>query len=169
MKRVVTLIAVFATLLGIVLCANFRAEGHQSSNIQEARIVKEQEQALMAGVALGFESISSEKSLIELRSRVAHTLPIEILERISNILLVDKEGRIIDNLDPKYNPEDKGNGTVNYRHLQDILLPLLVGDLSDKVKTGQNRKALKSPIEPRALSLEVKTRQGPLHIIVAIR
>jgi hypothetical protein len=169
MRRVVTSTAVFAIVLGIVLCVDFRAEGQRLSNIEEARVVKEQEQALMAGVALGLESISSEKSLHELRNRTARTVPINIFRRISNVLLVDNAGRIIDNFDPKYNPEDKGNGTVKHRHLQDITLPLIVGELGDKLKTGHNRKALKSPIEPRALSLEVKTSQGVLHIIVAIR
>lgn len=157
---------VFALVLG----SGAWAANSQSSDAGDARTVEEQERALMVGLALGLESITSGRTLSELYKRSGHPLLNEKSGRISYIFIVDDEGRIVDSSDPKHAPV-KESTSIKYHKLSEVPLPPIIGN-HDSPRNAQapvNTKTITRPTEPRALSLEVKTTTGQLWVIVALR
>jgi len=65
----------------------------------------EQEQAIMAGVALGVNSISSNKYLYDFRSSVREPFLDDPNGRVRNVLVVDSNGNVLDSLNQDYAPE----------------------------------------------------------------
>ena len=70
----------------------------------------EQEQAIMAGVALGVNSIFSMKYLDELRSNMRVPLLDERDGRVKNVMVVDSDGLVQDSLVSDYAPTENEDG-----------------------------------------------------------
>lgn len=157
-------------VLASVLSGGAWAATAQAQDAGDARTVEEQEQALMVGLALGLESITSGRALSELYNRSGHPLLNEKSGRISYILIVDDEGRIVDSSEPKHAPAREG-ASIKYHKLSDVPLPPVIGEQANprNAQASVNPKTITRPTEPRALSLEVKTTTGRLRIIVALR
>src|SRR5256885_7173603 len=113
----VRLLLVLALLLIATLSVQYYLNLRTARN--NARIRAEQEQAIMAGVALGMSSISSGDYIVNLQKKAGQPLPGENSGRVSNILVVDNEGRIVDSL-KSYNPVPDTDGTLRYTYLKDI-------------------------------------------------
>lgn len=90
-----------------------------------ARMVIEQEQAIMTGIALGLESLKSEQYLDEIIGSLREPLLNDRNVRVKNILVVDDGGNVLDSLIPEYNPREREDKTTRYVQFKDIqLLPL---------------------------------------------
>jgi len=90
-----------------------------------ARMIIEQEQAIMTGFALGVQSLQSDKYLDQIIGNLRDQLLNNERVRVRNILVVDDAGNIRDSLNPEYNPaenEDKSRRYVQFKDIQ--LLPL---------------------------------------------
>jgi hypothetical protein len=116
------LLLLLAVLLGLTLGVQYYV--NLRSVRSNAHLIVEQEQAIMAGVALGVNSISSKKYLDELRPGLRAPLTGEESGRVQNVLVVDSEGFIQDSLIGEYGPRKNEDETATYVHLKDVPLPL---------------------------------------------
>jgi signal transduction histidine kinase len=117
--RLLLLLALMLGLtLGIQYYFNLRAVRANAS------MIVEQEQAIMTGIALGLESLQSDKYLDEIIGDLREPLLNDKRIRVRNILVVDDDGNVRDSLIPEFNPREREDKT-QYVQFKDIqLLPL---------------------------------------------
>jgi signal transduction histidine kinase len=89
------------------------------------QFIIEQQQAIMAGVALGVNSLSSGLYLDQMRDQAKQPLLGEQSERVKNVLIVDDEGDIKDSLDKNQIPQQSPDKSIRYLKVKDISLPPL--------------------------------------------
>ena len=118
--RLLLLLALMLGLtLGIQYYFNLRAVR------ANARMIIEQEQAIMTGIALGLESLQSDQYLDEIMKGLREPLLQDKNVRVKNILVVDDDGNIHDSIIPDFNPRERDDKSLNYVQFKDIqLLPL---------------------------------------------
>src|SRR5687768_6974027 len=117
------LLLLLAVLLGLTLGVQYYV--NLRSVRRNAHMIVEQEQAIMAGVALGVNSISSNKYLDELRSSLREPVTREGQGRVQNVLVVDSTGLVRDSLLGAYAPSENEDKTPRYVPLKDVSLPPL--------------------------------------------
>src|SRR5215217_7223189 len=117
--RLLLLLALMLGLtLGIQYYFNLRAVR------ANARMIIEQEQAIMTGIALGMESLQSDQYLDQIIGGLQEPLLNQKNVRVKNILVVDDAGNVIDSVIPEFNPRERDQ-TTRYVQFKDIqLLPL---------------------------------------------
>ncbi len=91
-RLLLLLAALFVLTLGVQYYVN------RSSVRTNTRLIVQQQQAIMAGVALGVNSISSGLYLDQMRDQAKQPLLGEQAERVKNVLIVDEDGNIKDSL-----------------------------------------------------------------------
>ena len=118
--RLLLLLALMLGLtLGIQYYFNLRAVRANAS------MIVEQEQAIMTGIALGLESLQSDKYLDEIIGDLREPLLNDKRVRVRNILVVDDDGNVRDSLIPEFTPREREDKTTQYVQFKDIqLLPL---------------------------------------------
>jgi signal transduction histidine kinase len=167
--RLLLLLALMLGLtLGIQYYFNLRAVRNN------ARMIIEQEQAIMTGIGLGLKGLTSDKYLDEIIDSSREPLFNNKRVRVRNILIVDDDGNIRDSLDPEFSPvenEDKSRRYVQYKDIQ--ILPLR----SVVPSSSGDDPPLPSWIPPStsadfgeagAFYFPVKTTQGRRFIIVVL-
>jgi signal transduction histidine kinase len=105
--------------LGIQYYFNLRAVN------ANARMIIEQEQAIMTGIALGLDSLQSDQYLYEIVGSLREPLLNARNVRVRNILVVDDNGNVIDSLIKDYLPARAEDQTTQYVQFQDLQLPPL--------------------------------------------
>lgn len=166
--RLLLLLAVMLGLtLGVQYYVNLRAI---QSN---AQVIVEQEQAIMAGVALGVNSIFSTKYLDELRNNMRVPLLDEKEGRVKNVMVVDSEGLVQDSLIGEYAPTENPDKTIRYVDIRDVPLP----PLSSAVELADERQSLPpwittsapaKPGDPGAFYFPLETTKGRRYVIVVL-
>src|SRR5689334_6631962 len=167
--RLLLLLALMLGLtLGIQYYFNLRAVK------ANARMIIEQEQAMMTGVALGMKSLQSRTYLVDMVDEKHEPLLNNKRVRVRNILVVDDAGNIQDSLNPEYNPhvnEDKTTRYVQYKDIQQLPLRSVVQF------TDENQPPLPAWIPPStsadfgeagAFYFPVQTEERRLFIIVVL-
>ena len=116
--RLLLLLALMLGLtLGIQYYFNLRA------GKANARMIIEQEQAIMTGIGLGLKSLTSDKYLVDIVG--SDPLLSNKRVRVRNILVVDDFGNIQDSLSPEFNPRKNEDQSPRYFQFTDIQqLPL---------------------------------------------
>lgn len=159
------LVVLLGLTLGVQYYVNLRSVQRQ------AHMLVAQEQAIMAGVALGVNSISSNQYLDQIRTNVREPLLLEPNGRVKNVLLVDSNGNVLDSLRdyaPKKNPDD----SPSYWKITDVPLPPLRSavELSDESQQPPEwLTSLRTQAgEPGAFYLPVVTQQGRVYVIVVL-
>ncbi len=165
------LLLLLAVLLGLTLGVQYYV--NLRSVRSNAHLIVEQEQAIMAGVALGVNSISSNKYLDELRSSLRAPLTGEGRGRVQNVLVVDGEGFIQDSLIGDYGPRKNEDNSATYVHLRDVPLPPLtsaveLGDEAPELPPWLTGTAAAKPGEPGAFYFPLETTKGRWYIIVVL-
>src|SRR5688572_29963882 len=118
--RLLLLLALMLGLtLGVQYYVNLRAVR------ANAQIIREQEQAIMTGVALGIKSVQSREYLDKIVASVREPLVNDQSGRVRNILLLDEAGNVLDSIVPEYNPVEREDGTIQYYQFKDLSLPPL--------------------------------------------
>jgi signal transduction histidine kinase len=167
--RLLLLLALMLGLtLGIQYYFNLRAVK------ANARMIIEQEQAIMTGIGLGLKSVNSAKYLDEIIGDMRDPLLNDKRVRVRNILVVDDAGNIHDSLNPEFNPGKNEDNSPRYVQFKDIqVLPLR----SVVPFTGENEQPLPPWIPPStspdfgeagAFFFPVETDQGRRFIIVVL-
>lgn len=137
-----------------------------------ARMIIEQEQAIMTGVALGLQSLQSDKYLDQIIGNMREPLLNNTKVRVLNILVVDDDGNIQDSLVPEYTPTENEDNSTTYVQFKDVqLLPLR------SVVQFEDQQPLPSWIPPStnanfgeagAFYFPVQTDKGRRFIIVVL-
>jgi signal transduction histidine kinase len=166
--RLLLLLALMLGLtLGIQYYFNLRA-------VQaNARMIIEQEQAIMTGIALGMESLQSDQYLDEIIGSLREPLLNDKNVRVRNIMVVDDAGNVLDSVIPEFNPREREDNTRRYVQFKDIqLLPL-----RSAVQFTNEHEQLPSWIPPStnvdfgeagAFYFPVQTDKGRRFIIVVL-
>jgi signal transduction histidine kinase len=158
------LAALLIATLGIQYYLNLR-NGRANRHFRE-----QQQQALIAGVALGFKGISSSDLLVDI---VPRNNPIFDPQtgRVTNIVIVDQQWRVIDDLDPQYFPKVNPDKSYQYVQLKDMTtLPTLMNDVGEDRKYFPTSSSADddSPRE-ESHAVAVETDKGRWYVIVSLR
>jgi signal transduction histidine kinase len=165
------LLILLAVLLGLTLGVQYYV--NLRSVRSNAHLIVEQEQAIMAGVALGVNSLSSNKYLVEVKDSVREPLLDEQNGRVRNILVVDGEGNVRDSLSNSFAPQQMEDGSTVYVRFRDVPLP----PLSSAVELVDENQPLPewlissskaSAGEPGAFYFPIETNKGRWYIIVVL-
>ena len=163
------LVLLLVVLLGLTLGVQYYV--NLQSVKRNAHMLVEQEQAIMAGVALGVNSINSEKYLDKIRRSDGEPL-LDPNGRVRNVLVVDSEGSVLDSLDKEYTPRKNPDESPRYSRISDVRLPPLRSavDLPDESQQLPAWLAASraQPGEPGAFYFPVATQQGRWYIIVVL-
>ena len=118
------LLLLLALMLGLTLGIQYYFNLRQVR--ANARMIIEQEQAIMTGIALGLESLQSEQYLDQIVGGLREPLLNDKNVRVKNILVVDDDGNVLDSIIPAFNPREREDDkTTRYVQFKDIqLLPL---------------------------------------------
>jgi signal transduction histidine kinase len=165
------LVLLLALLLGITLYVQYYV--NLQSAKRNARMLVEQEQAIMAGVALGVNSISSQKYLDQMKSNVREPLLDEHTGRVRNILVVDNNGNVLDSLSKDYAPRKNPDESPLYSKITDVSLPPLspaveLTDESEQLPAWLTSARAPQAGEPGAFYFPVQTQQGRWYVIVVL-
>lgn len=165
------LLLLLALLLGLTLGVQYYV--NLRSVQSNAHLIIEQEQAIMAGVALGVNSINSRKYLDQMRSELREPVFDERTGRVKNVLVIDNEGLVQDSLVPAYAPRENEDKTIQYVHVQEVLLPprspaVELTEVNANLPPWlQNSPSPKSG-EPGAFYFPVETTKGRWYILVVL-
>src|SRR5215813_6595410 len=137
------------------------------------QFIVEQQQAVMAGVALGVNSLSSGLYLDQMREQSKAPLLGEQAERVKNVLIVDDEGNIKDSLDKNEIPRQNSDKSVTYVRVKDVSLPPLSSAVrlptdNTRLPEGMIEAAQTTPGQPGAFYFPVTTDQGRRYVIVVL-
>jgi len=166
-RLVLLLVALLGLTLGVQYYVNLQ------SVKRNAHLLVEQEQAIMAGVALGVNSISSNKYLYQIRSNVREPLLDEPNGRVRNVLVVDSNGNVLDSLSKDYAPQKNPDETPRYARIADIPLPPLrsaveLPDESQQLPAWLTSSLASLAGEPGAFYFPVETQQGRWYVFVVL-
>lgn len=164
-RLLVLLAALLVLTLGVQYYVNVRAV---RSN---AQIIAEQQQAVMAGLALGVYSVSNNEYLSDMRKAGKVTLK---AGRVQDVLLVDDHGNIRDSLNnDNYYPRENSDRSVTYVQVNNIPLPPLnsaveiteaYSNLPPGMTLAQNLRAG----DAGAFYFPVETLKGRWYVIVVL-
>jgi signal transduction histidine kinase len=165
------LVLLLVVLLGLTLGVQYYV--NLQSVKRNAHMLVEQEQAIMAGVALGVNSISSQKYLDQMRNDLREPLIDEKIGRVKNVLVVNTEGDITDSLVAEYAPTTNPDKSTKYVRITDVPLPPLtnaveLADANNKRPPWLSGTFVAKPGEPGAFYFPVETTEGTLYIIVVL-
>jgi signal transduction histidine kinase len=166
-RLVLLLVVLLGLTLGVQYYVNLR------SVRQNAHMLVEQEQAIMAGVALGVNSISSNKYLDQIKSNVREPLLDEHNGRVRTVLVVDNNGDVWDSLSKDYAPRQNPDKSTSYVKITDVPLPPLssaveLNDESDQLPGWLTASRAPQAGEPGAFYFPVETQKGRWYVIVVL-
>ena len=161
---VITLVAT----LGVQYYLNYLS---QQENI---RLRDAQAQALVAGIAVGTTSLTSDERVSELIDREGQTfLDDETMNRIRDIIIIDNQWRISDSLNDNYLPTEGPDGELIYRNLSELtdLPPLMEGArLGSDLQYFPNRRTDENMgSDDEAHAVPIDTSEGRWYIMVLLR
>jgi signal transduction histidine kinase len=165
-RLLLLLAALLVLTLGVQYYVNLRSV---RSNTQ---FIARQQRAVMAGVALGVNSLSSGLYLDQMRDQVSQPLLGQQAERVKNVLIVDEQGNIKDSLDNNQVPRLNPDKSISYVKVKDISLPPLRsavelptdGPLPEGMIIGRFTAAN----DPGAFYFPVTTTNGTRYVIVVL-
>jgi len=165
------LVLLLVVLLGLTLGVQYYV--NLQSVTRNAHMLVEQEQAIMAGVALGVNSINSRRYLDQMRNDLREPLIDEKTGRVKNVLVVNTDGFIEDSLIEDYSPQINPDKTTRYVRLTDIALPPLtsaveLAEIKQSLPPWLQGSAVAKPGEPGAFYFPVETTKGRWYIIVVL-
>ena len=166
-RLVLLLVVLLGLTLGVQYYVNLR------SVRSNAHLIVEQEQAIMAGVALGVNSINSKKYLDQMRTDLREPVFDENTGRVKNILLVDSDGFVQDSLVADYSPRYNEDKTKSFVQLKDVPIPPLspaveLADLNENLPPWLKGSAPSKPGESGAFYFPIETIKGRLYLIVVL-
>jgi signal transduction histidine kinase len=167
----VRLLLLLAALL--VLTAGVQYYVNLRSVRTNTQLIVEQQRAIMAGVTLGVNSLSSGLYLDQMREQAKQPILNEQAERVKNVLIVDDKGNIKDSLDKNQIPRMNPDKSITYVKVKDVSLP----PLRSAVELPADNSALPEGMtvvrhgtggESSAFYFPVETTSGRLFVIVVL-
>ena len=165
-RLILLLVALLGLTLGVQYYVNVR------SVRRNAHMLVEQEQAIMAGVALGVNGISSGEYLEDMQKEAKHPLLGQQAGRVKNVLVIDSEGNIRDSLNGEYLPTKNPDGSTHYERVRDANLPPLSSavELTENIALPEGMRVATQLVagDPGAFYFPVETTKGRWYIIVVL-
>jgi signal transduction histidine kinase len=170
-RLLLLLAALLVLTVSVQYYVNLRAV---RSNTQ---FIVEQQRAIMAGVALGVNSLSSSlssgKYLDQMREEAKVPLLGEQSERVKNVLIVDEHGNIKDSLDSDQTPRENPDKSIRYVRVKDISLPPLksaveLPEFNTPLPEGMTLAPRAPEMDEGAFYFPVDTDKGRRYIIVVL-
>jgi signal transduction histidine kinase len=166
-RLLLLLAAVLVLTMGVQYYVNLRAV---HTNTQ---FIVDQQQAVMAGVALGVNSLSSGLYLDQMKGQLKEPLLGEQAMRVKNVLIVDEEGNIKDSLEKNQIPRENPDKTITHVKVKDISLPPLTSAVqlppdNNALPEGMTEVAQTTPGQPGAFYFPVTTDKGRRYVIVVL-
>jgi signal transduction histidine kinase len=167
----VRLLLLLAALLVLTLSVQYYV------NLQSVRsntqFFARQQRAVMAGVALGVNSLSSGLYLDQMRDQANQPMFDPQAERVKNVLIVDEQGNIKDSLDNSQTPRLNPDGSTAYVKVKDISLPPLRGAVElpsedAPLPDGMTIGHFTAANDPGAFYFPVTTTNGRRYVIVVL-
>jgi signal transduction histidine kinase len=166
----VRLLLLLAVLLGLTLFVQYFL--NLRSVRRNAHMIVEQEQAIMAGVALGVNSISSGEYLDEMDREARQPLLNQQSGRVKNVLVIDSSGNIWDSLLREFAPTINPDGSKRYVHVKDINLPPFKSAVELNEDHGfPEGIGIDTELragDPGAFYLPVETTNGRMFVVVVL-
>lgn len=165
------MLLLLAALLVLTLSVQYYVS--QRAVRSNTQFIARQQRAVMAGVALGVNSLSSGLYLDQMREQVNPALLGQQAERVKNVLIVDEEGNIKDSLDKDQVPQFNPDKSIRYVRVKDISLPPLrsaVERPSDnpRLPEGMTIGNFTAANDPGAFYFPVTTTDGTRYVIVVL-
>jgi signal transduction histidine kinase len=167
-RLLIVLAFLLIATLGVQYYLNLRTED------QNREFRERQEQALVAGIALGFNSMQSQDRLSDIvRQEGQRFFDEQVTSRIKDIIVINDKWQIYDALNPNYLPtEDDAGGTI-YKNLRDLTdLPTL----QDADRLGEDRENFPNAGKPEtdaddseAHAIPIQTNQGRWYVMVLLK
>ena len=161
-RLVIVLALLLMAMLGVQYVLNLRAQ-QENSNLREQR-----EQALVAGITLGFSALQSTDRLADfLGGEGRPFFDRAIRERISDIIIINPEWEVDDSLDPRLIPTKEGDVRVA-KKLSELtgLPPIMEGSrLGDDFR----RFPQSTSADGEAHAIPIDTTQGRFYVLVILR
>lgn len=166
------LLIVLAILLVVTLGAQYYV--NLRVQMENGEIRERQEQALVAGISLGFNGMQSTDRLSDFLYRGGQPFFEENLRsRISDIIIIGPEWFVYDSLDPNLTPKVNADGVITYRQLSELtwLPPPMEGNrLGDDIRRFPNSGgAADDAFEGEAHAVPIETTQGRFYVMVILR
>ena len=117
------LLLLLALMLGLTLGIQYYFNLRSVKN--NARMIIDQEQAIMTGIGLGLNSLQSKQYLYETVDSLKDPLLNNKNARVKNILVVDDDGNVLDSMQKDYVPQQRDENTTDYFQFEDLQLPPL--------------------------------------------
>jgi signal transduction histidine kinase len=167
----VRLLLLLAALLVLTLSAQYYV--NLRSVRTNTRFIVQQQQAIMAGVALGVNSLSSGLYLDQMREQANQPLLGEQSDRVKNVLIVDEEGNIKDSLDQNQTPRQNPDKTISYVKVKDISLPPLRSAFertpeNAQLPEGMSIRRQTTANDSAAFYFPLETTNGRRYVIVVL-
>jgi signal transduction histidine kinase len=164
----VRLLLLLAALLMLTLSVQYYV--NLRSVRSNTRFIVEQQQAIMAGVTLGVNSLSSGLYLDQMRDQAQQPLLGEQADRVKNVLIVDDQGDIKDSLDKNQIPQQNPDKSIRYLKVKDISLPPLKSAVeipSEKAPLPEGMTIGRTSTAG-AFYIPVETDKGRRYVIVVL-
>ena len=168
-RLLIILAFLLVATLGVQLYVNL------SNRRENTRLRELQEQALVAGIALGFNSMQSNDRLRDLVNQEGQTFFDEqTIERIQDIIVINNEWQVSDSLNHRdYLPTTDDNKNLQYKQLSELtdLPPLLEGNrLGEDLDKFPNSKTVSNEnVEGEAHAIPIETNQGRWYVMVILK
>ncbi len=164
-------------ILALLLIATLSVQYYLNVKTQEEnqRISELQDQALLAGFAIGVNGMQQKEDLRDFVKREGLSFyNEESKERILDILIIDNEWQIFNSLSEKYLPETDENDEYIFKDLRNIKdLPPLIETrekLGDAIKNFPNAyMEITDATDAEAHAIPVQTSAGRWHIMVILK
>src|SRR6185369_15862027 len=170
-RLLLILLIMLVATIGVQYYLNLRTQ-QDSLNLRQI-----QSQALVAGIAVGFNSLTSSKEedrVADLIDRAGQSfIDPSTRSQIIDVIIIDNEWRVRDSVRDDYQPTVNDNNEAVYKNLSDLkdLPPLMEGSrLGDDLKyfpnarTEQNKKR-----DDEAHAIPIETSKGRWYVMVLLR
>lgn len=164
-------------ILSLLLIATLSVQYYINLQIQDRnqKISELQDQALLAGFAIGVNGMQQKDDLREFVKREGLSFYTqETKEKILDILIIDNEWQIFNSLSEKYLPDTDDEGDYVYKNLKDIkdLPPLAETQekLGEAYKQFPNANMeITEDTDSEAHAIPVQTNEGRWHIMIILK
>jgi signal transduction histidine kinase len=170
-KLLVILAILLIATLGLQYYLNLKTQ-RENNNLREM-----QTQALVAGIALGINGVTSKDRIQDIVAAEGQTFFDErTTERIRDIIVVDKDWQIYDSLNPAYLPSEGDDGRTVYKNLSELtdLPPVmeaerLGADRSKFPNADQKAVAAGGSNSGETHVVPIDTNQGRYYVMVILK
>lgn len=161
-------------ILAFLLIATLGVQYYLNLQMEEQneRMRERQQQVLVAGVSLGFNGLSSSDRMKDFIKRGDQAFDERTIERIKDIIVINKDWEVYDSLNENYLPTEGKDGETVYKKLKNITdLPPLANASRLGVDRNNfpNADTIDDNSDSEAHAIPIETNQGRWYVMVILK